>query len=237
TLDWEVPYRAERIAELILARSNHDMESMKAAQADVVSLAALHLKALMIDAVASSPGIDQSVLARLRAWDGAMRGEAAEPLIYTAWVRQAVEAIYRDDLGPAFARFFNSHAEVLIRLLERRATGRDWCDDRTTPAHESCAQVLALALRHALVDLERPSGRARSRGRWDEAHLAWGEHNALGDFPLLGAIFNIRVPSPGGDYTLNRGKVEFAASPPFANRHASSYRAIYDLSNLDGSLY
>jgi penicillin amidase len=45
------------------------------------------------------------------------------------------------------------------------------------------------------------------------------------------------VPSPGGAYTLNRGKEEFGEEAPFANRHASSYRAIYDLSDLDRSLY
>jgi penicillin amidase len=45
------------------------------------------------------------------------------------------------------------------------------------------------------------------------------------------------VPSPGGDYTLNRGKMDFDLEPPFANRHASSYRAIYDFADLDRSLY
>jgi penicillin amidase len=45
------------------------------------------------------------------------------------------------------------------------------------------------------------------------------------------------VPSAGGSYTLNRGKMEFGEEPPFANRHASSYRAIYDFADLEHSLY
>ena len=50
-------------------------------------------------------------------------------------------------------------------------------------------------------------------------------------------LFNVEVASPGDAYTLNRGKTEFGEDPPFANRHASSYRAIYDLADLDRSLY
>jgi penicillin amidase len=45
------------------------------------------------------------------------------------------------------------------------------------------------------------------------------------------------VPSPGGNYTLNRGKAEFGEEPPFANKHAASLRAVYDLADLDRSLF
>jgi len=45
------------------------------------------------------------------------------------------------------------------------------------------------------------------------------------------------VPSPGGSYTLNRGKTEFGEEPPFANRHGSSLRAIYDFADLERSLF
>jgi penicillin amidase len=53
----------------------------------------------------------------------------------------------------------------------------------------------------------------------------------------MGRYFNVEVPSPGDGYTLNRGKTEFGETPPYANRHASSYRGIYDLGDLDRSLF
>jgi len=55
--------------------------------------------------------------------------------------------------------------------------------------------------------------------------------------PVLSEFINVEVASPGDAYTLNRGKTEFGEDPPFANRHASSYRAIYDLADLDRSLF
>ena len=46
-----------------------------------------------------------------------------------------------------------------------------------------------------------------------------------------------RCRAPGGNYTLNRGKADFWEEQPFANRHASSFRAIYDFADLEKSLY
>ncbi len=106
----------------------------------------------------------------------------------------------------------------LTRLLEGRATSRDWCDDRATPARESCDSVMAGALKTAIADLEKRYGSDRTRWRWGPAHFAHGEHRPFGLFPVIGSFFNVDVPSPGDPYTLNRGKVEFGDDPPFANR-------------------
>jgi penicillin amidase len=165
-----------------------------------------------------------------------MQADRAEPLIFAAWLRETVRAIYSDDLGAAFDRYFDSRAQALIRLLEGNAS-RNWCDDRTTPGRESCGATLAAALNRALGDLEARYGKDRSQWRWGTAHYAFGEHRPFGGVAYLARYFNIEVPTPGGDYTLNRGKMDFDQPFPFANRHASSYRAIYDFADLEHSLY
>jgi penicillin amidase len=237
TFDWEPAYRQQRIEELVLGRAGHDMASMRAAQADVFSPACARLKALMIGAARAHSGGPAAVLDRLAAWDAAMRAEAAEPLIFVAWMREAMRAIYRDDLGLAFPAFFDVHAPVLERLLAGAAHGRDWCDDRTTPVREDCGAVLARALEAALADLERRYGADRGQWRWGTAHFANGEHRPLGMLAVIGNFFNVEVASPGDGYTLNHGKPEIREEPPYANRLAASYRAIYDFADLDRSLY
>lgn len=237
TYDWDPEFRQRRVKELIVDREDHDVASMRAAQADVLSPPIPRLQVLMIAAAQAGGGVDAGLLDQLTTWDASMRADAPEPLIFTAWMREAVRAIYSDDLGAAFGRYFDSRALALTRLLEGRAKSRDWCDDRTTPARESCGEVLAAALVTALKDLERRYGPDRSKWRWGAAHMAFGEHRPFGMVPVIGQYFNVEVPSPGGTYTLNRGKPEFAEEPPFANRHASSMRAIYDFADLDRSLY
>jgi penicillin amidase len=237
TYDWDAEFRQRRIDQLVLEKTGHTVSSMRAAQLDVVSLAARELKALMIAAARQSPEANAAVLRQLEVWDGAMSGSSSEPLLYMAWVREAVKAIWADDLGPSFGAMFAPDAKALIRVLQGRATGRDWCDDRTTPEHETCGIVLARALNAALADLERRYGRDRSTWLWGRAHKAIGEHRIFGHIPVLAWLFNVEVPSPGGTFTLNRGGVEFGSARPFANHNASTYRAIYDFADLEGSLY
>ena len=164
TFDWERAFRQQRIKELIFDRDKHDVASMRAAQVDVLSPAAAKLQPMMIAAAQAGGSVDNAVLDQLTTWDATMRADRPEPLIFTAWMREAVKAIYGDDLGPAFDRYFDYRAVALIRLLEGRAKARDWCDDRTTPERESCGEVLAAALNRALRDLEARYGDDRRSG-------------------------------------------------------------------------
>jgi penicillin amidase len=237
TYDWDPSFRQQRIKDLIFDKDQHDMDSMLAAQTDVTSLAIVRLQPLMIAAAQGSGSADQTVLDRLTTWDATMRADRPEPLIFTAWMREAVKVVYRDDLGTAFDRYLDYRALALIRLLEGRATSRDWCDDRTTPERETCATAMATALNRALRDLEARYGKDRSQWRWGAAHPAVSEHRPFGSVRWLARFFNVEVRSPGGNYTLNRGKADLYGERPFANRHAAGYRAIYDLADLERSLY
>lgn len=239
TFDWDADYRHRRVRELIVDRDRHDMSSMQAAQLDVHSPAFAELAPLMIAAArpAATAPENKEVLDLLSRWDASMRADLAEPLIFIAWLRESVRGIYADDLGPTFPSFFHPQAKAMIRLLKGEATSRDWCDDRRTPERESCSDVLASALRRALEDLEKTFGTDRAKWSWGEAHTALGEHRAFSALPIIGRYFNVGAASPGGPYTLNRGIIEFGTDKPFANRHAASLRAIYDLSDLDNSLF
>jgi penicillin G amidase len=237
TYDWDPSFRQQRIKQLVFDADKHDLASMRAAQTDVLSLATVKLQPLVIAAAQAGGSVDQGVLDQLTVWDGAMSADRPEPLIFTAWMREAVRAIYRDDLERAFDRYLGHRAVALIRLLEGRSTSRDWCDDRTTPERESCGAVLAGALNRALRDLALRYGDDRTKWRWGQAHVAISEHRPFGLVGGLAPFFNVEVPSGGGNYTLNRGEVDLGSEQPFANRNAASFRAIYDLADLDRSLY
>ena len=122
-------------------------------------------------------------------------------------------------------------------LADKGGQGR-WCDNVNTPGRESCADLLPRALDLALADLRRRYGDDRKQWRWGDAHFALSEHRPFGRQPLLAKFFDISVPSPGDTYTINVGRNSLAnESAPFASRHAASLRAIYDLADLDKSVY
>ena len=235
--DWQSPYRAQRIAELLRALPTHSLGSFARIQGDVVSLPARELLPRLLEVKpASEEG--RRALQLISGWDASMSAERAEPLILWAWWREFSRAIYGDELGEALRGNWLARAQFLTAVLTDRDGQGRWCDDVRTRSLESCDSVLAASLDTALADLRQRYGGDMTEWRWGAAHEARHEHRPFGRVPWLARWFDIVVPSPGDAYTVNvgRNRMENEAHP-FANSHAASMRAIYDLSDLDNSLY
>jgi penicillin amidase len=237
THEWEVPYRANRIDQLLESVKQHDAASFARMQADVVSLAARELLPRMV-AVQGRSLEAAEVLKWLAAWDGAMSADRPEPLIFTAWMRELARALYADELGPAFRGAWRSRPMFLDDVLSDRNAESRWCDDVNTPRLETCDEVLATSLEKALDDLRKRYGSDANAWQWGKAHEARLRHRPLSRSPWLRGYFDITAPSAGDGYTINRGDVDFSdEAEPFANRHASSLRAIYDLADAGASRF
>jgi penicillin amidase len=235
TSEWQPPYRADRIRALLDATARHTVESFARMQADVVSLA---MKELLPMLLAARPRSEEArrALALLAKWDAAMEAGRPEPLIAWGWWRELARAIYADELGEAFRANWRERARFLVKVLSGEAA--EWCDDVRTAAVETCEEQLALSLEAALSDLKRRYGEDMANWRWGPAHEARHEHRPFGRQPLLARLFDLSVPSPGDAYTVNVGRSHLNdEARPFANRHAASLRAIYDLADLEKSLF
>jgi penicillin amidase len=233
--EWQPPYRAERIRSLLEAAPKHSVESFARIQADVVSLA---VRELLPKLLATRPRSEEAkrALELLSRWDGAMTIDRAEPLIAWGWWRELARGLYADELGAAFHANWLARATFTAKVLSGEAA--TWCDDVRTPATETCEELLAVSLEAALADLRRRHGPEMAAWRWGAAHGARHEHRPFGRQPLLARLFDIDVPSPGDAFTVNVGRHNLNdEARPFANRHAASLRALYDLSDLEKSLY
>jgi penicillin G amidase len=237
TSEWQPPYRAKRIAELLAATPKHSIESFKRMQMDIVSPVVRELlPRLLATPVKSDRARD--ALRRLSAWDGTMAAERAEPLIAIAWWREISRGLYADELGAAFNATWGMRAPFVSSALTARGGAARWCDDTRTGRVETCDDVLAEALERALDDLTRRYGAAPERWRWGEAHFARSEHRPFSRVRWLAPFFEIRVPMPGDAYTLNVGQTDFNdEAAPYASRHAASLRAIYDFADLESSVF
>ncbi len=237
TSEWTEPYRARRIAQLLAEREIHSVESFGAIQADVKSLMAADILPLLLQA---APSGDEAAKAvdLLRHWDERMLADRPEPLIFTAWLRELTRLIYADKLGDLFPGAWHERPIFLQNVLADKDGQARWCDDAVSKQKRDCSQLVAKALDLALADLGRRFGGDMSRWRWGEAHFARSEHRPFSNVPVLGALFDITVPTPGDPYTVDAGAMAIAdEEEPFVNRHAPSLRAIYDLADLDRSIF
>ena len=234
TYDWEHPYRIRRIDELLAARTKHSIDSFARAQGDNVSLMARDFLALLAEAEPRTEA-GARALRMLRAWDGDMDAGRAEPLIFSRWYGELEALVYADELGPLFDQARRLRPRFMHRVLTTR---HGWCDDISTATRESCGELIAQALDEAARALTAEHGEDPARWLWGDVHYAHMKHLPFTYSPGLDRIFDLRTRSGGGPYTVNRGDYNVGdATAPFAQVHGASLRVIYDLDDLDRSLY
>ena len=241
TSEWALPYRSNRIAQLIDATPKHSMTSFAAIQGDHVSPAAQELLPLLRKTLPKSERA-KSALTALASWNGAMDADRFEPLVFSAWTREASRRIFADELGDRLMNDYweqrNVHRSMVNVLKDKDGQGR-WCHDVNAAASvkpQTCDELLSLALESALGDLEQRYGAHMTAWRWGDAHVAHSEHRPFGKVAPLAKLFDIRIASPGDTFTVNVGRNNLRdAKEPFASRHAASLRALYDLSDLENS--
>ena len=236
TFEWAGGYRAQRIMEKLAERPRHDVESFRALQQDRVSLFA---RALLprLRRVPIPPGAAEFVAHARRLlddWDGAMDPDRPEPLIFHAWIWEFGRLVSADELGALQRDAWGRKGPFIQRVLERRGV---WCDDGGTVAVERCDEMLAHALVVAVDRIARDHGDDPDAWRWGDVHVAVAEHRPFGK-TALAPLFNLSGPAPGSIYAVNA----FSFSPldeerPFASTHGPGFRAVYDLADLDRSLY
>jgi penicillin amidase len=231
---WPAPYRARRIADLIGELAPLAPAEMAAMQLDTVSLAARDLLPRLL-AAPESGAHAEAARNMLSAWDGNMRRDHAEPLIYAAWMLELGRGLTSARLG-SFADSFGRVDDMTIDHMINHAPS--WCDDPATEKTESCDDAISAALERALARLTRAYGGDMSQWRWGAAHRAQFHNPVLSELPVLRSLAAIEIPTDGDDSTIDRG-TDDAMNPadPFIHVHGAGFRGVYDLSDLDGSLF
>jgi penicillin amidase len=222
--DWFGNWRARRIRALLKASDRHTAADFARMQLDVVSTFARQVLPALLSVAPPDPGGPAGkALALLRDWDGAMAMDAPQPLIFTAWIERFNEAVLKQagiplrDSGPRedFVAFVLSSA------------GAHWCGG-------DCGPLLTSSLEQAVKGLADRFGNDPAAWRWGTAHQAVFASPALRGIPLIGSLTTLTIQSPGGDSTVNRGGT---APGQFQSVHGASYRGVYDLADLDRSLF
>jgi penicillin G amidase len=234
TNEWAVPYRMQRIEQLLGAKPRHSMDDMRGMQSDVVSLATKRLLLFAVKAKSAHP-LATAAAAQLSAFDGTMAGDKAAPLIFYAWVRHLTKGVFADELGPVMWERTvggRSYRDALEGVLERNDAW--WCDDKTTAdVKETCDQQIDNAFTAALSELQAQHGSDVSRWRWDAAHIARSEHRPFSKVKPLAKLFELRTPVGGDTYTVNVGRVglkpDATTGELYLDEHGPSLRAVYDL--------
>ena len=236
TGDWEMPTRFNRIVNLIQSKPVHSLDDMKTMQGDTLSLGATPLLDLFKSSQSTHPNSTKAMEIG-RSFDGNMKVDSAGALIFNAWADQLTRNLF-SRLNFLFTENYGSRHYRAALLNQIQNPNSPWCDDPKTDQIETCQESSNKALDKALEYLSKTYGDDPKTWMWGNAHIAISEHRPLSKVPLLGSLFNIRTPFPGDSFSVNVGRLELLKSKnPYETLQAPSLRAIYDLSNLEKSLF
>jgi penicillin amidase len=212
--DFHAPGRAARIAELLETRSDHTVDTCRAIQSDTVSLAAREVLPRL------SLG-DERARALFDGWDHDLGpGSAAAALWETLVDELARRAV--NGKQPLIAEYLTDRelfrCRALPLLLDEGALSKEQVDDALAAAWDRCAEAI---------------GPDPAAWRWGEIHRVRFAH-PLGRMPGLAPRFvAAELPLGGDEQTVNNAG--FEGDGPFDVYVAPSWRAVYDLADLDES--
>lgn len=230
--DWTTPERFERIEQLLAATPRHSLQSMQAIQNDVLSLGGKTLLAKLGQVTSQHP-LAPAALKQLAGFDGQMRTDSAAALVLNVWADELTRGLLAPHLGAERfqALYGKRHFRAAVEgILDR--SDAFWCGP------SGCAAQVTSALERALDRIAVNQGRDVSLWRWGAWHPAISSHKPFGKVPYLNALFDVRVESAGDLFTVNVGQYwANDKQAPFANRHAASMRAVYDMSGAAQSVF
>lgn len=230
TNSWYGFHRAQRIVDMLNETELHDEHSFHRMQMDTTSVLAQRAIPLI---TAAQPQTDagKNMRKTLSAWDGNLAADRVEGLYYSLWMREFTKAVYADDLGEDFKRFWSPRRQFMDGVLEGRYAS--WCNDVNTPEVETCQQIAAICLDRAAAEAKRRYGPDYAKLHWGDVHDAVFDHPIFGKTPL-GRFFNVRVPVGGDGTTVNVAHASIDADN-FDVVWGPSFRAIYDFADLNSS--
>lgn len=241
TSEWAAPYRQNRIEQLLAAKPKHNLDSLRSIQGDLYSAGAQRLMPFLRKAKSNHP-LAAAAQRELAAFDGVMAPDRAAPLIAWAWARQLTLGIFRDEVGEAFydkQMGSRSFREGLEEVLERNKGW--WCDNKATPAVESCDGQIDAAFTRALDEVQVLQGADVSKWQWGKTHQARQEHRPFSRVKPFNRWFELRTPVGGDTFSVNFARVtlkpDATSGEVYLDEHGPSLRALYDIGDPSKSRF
>ncbi len=253
THDWALPYRGNRIRAELTAIENHTADTFGTLHADVVSDMARDILPWMVTHLENTP-----IKSAMAAWSGSMDADTPEPLIFYSWLRHYQALLMEDELGDMYASFRRQRPRLIksslywaanaggdewntgyyaLPVLNRDAS-LGWCDDtRTEETVETCAALANRAMADTIEELSSTYGENWADWRWGDSHTLHQSHRPMSQIPVLKDIFGLTAPVSGGRFTVNVAGVSTSSATLNQSTFGPSYRGIFDLSDLEKSLY
>ena len=235
--NWEAPYRAERITELIESKSRLKPKDMAEMQLDVKSNMATRLVPVFTKILNASAKKDEiPYLDELLKWDFQTKAESTGASIYEVMVTRVKHEIFHDEMGDKlFEKFVSDKTTSTNLMVDVILNKPDYMllDNAETNQKETLNGAVQSSFRYAVSFLRDKFGSDVCKWHWGDLHQIEFSH-VFGQEKMLRPIFNFGpYPFGGDEQTINRGGYD--VNKPYKVNITASIRYIIDFGNLDNS--
>ena len=246
---WTLPYRYNRISELIEKSKNHTVQSSINIQLDQYSKFLETFRPIINQSLKSTALVNKQskdAYALIKQWDGRATVNSTEMLILSLWIRNLQIALLAPDIDDP--RKINH--QFLINVLTNKNQMASWCSNLSSSKMvaspnkvngQNCGRVVSATLAETLAQLQDQLGDDMQKWRWGDVHQSTSKHRLFDKVAILNKIFNIVTPIGGGKTTVNVATYGATDAKDlniiFKNTHGPSLRHIFDFSNLENSKY
>lgn len=232
--NWEPPWRAERIDEVLKSQDRFTVEDVQQLQLDLVSLQARELVPIILKAFDSVTVTNENVktaLTYFRTWKFEMTKNDVATTLFEDFFLKAIHNTFDDEFGNQLLGLYDTLASVPLNVMTEllKQDSSPWFDNSATPQVETKNDIIRKSLADAVDDLEGLLGGELKEWQWGRLHKVEFRH-VFGAKSLLRPIFDIGPFTVGGSHsTIWKG--DYSLNKPFANTVGPSTRQIFDLSD------
>ena len=234
--EFSVPSRADRVIELLSARTPMSPSEIADMQGDTTSRPAAAWGRKL---ATSGPYEGEAEQARLllSGFDGDLKPDSGPALLYAHFRRRLMRELYEPALGSEAWEWLQSGEQpIALTLLNKWIYNVTWSLETSDGPGDgrSWSEILPAALRGAYRDAVESGGTDPSAWRWDAVHATNARHLLSPNFPELATTLNPpRAPLGGDADTVQNGGYSIAITDPFDINLLAVYRQVINLADIE----
>ncbi|MFX1582223.1 MAG: penicillin acylase family protein [Promethearchaeota archaeon] len=224
--DFDTPYRANRITNLLNTTATYSLLDMGVIQQDALSLHAMAIKDIVASVVlatvsASSEPITHAAATALQSWDGSMDTESIGATIWSSFSPTFLNATFYDEY---FIAGIPDGPYPSITVLDNFTIMNydRWFNDVSQSGNQTRDDIILASFTETIEFLTENLGPDTAAWQYGQIHLLWIQHPMADNFAYLNGP---RVPVNGSEYTVNY-------APGYLVATGASYRLIIDVADF-----
>lgn len=236
TNDWEAPFRAARITQMISENKNKvDKIFIQSMQADSKNAKATIILPYLLNLKFKDSHL-QKTLEILKNWDQQNTIDSSAAALFEIFWKNLLAETFHDELPEQFWPGGAERWGLVIQNLVNDEHNHWWDNKKTKPV-ETCDDILQSAFTLAIQELEKLQGNDPAKWRWGSLHVVTFRNETLGEsgIKIVEKILNRGPFESSGGITM----VNAASYNPWKSFEVTSLpsmRMIVDFSALDQSV-